>query len=82
MVVDDVVVLVVVPPTATNHDCVRGECKKKASNIAPTLWSPLVEGWVPSVWKSEHTQVSPSERGIVPSAHRYAAQAIQGATVV
>jgi len=75
-------VVVVVPPAATNHGCVRGEFRKKSRSIVPTFWTPLAEGCVPSVWKSEHTQTRPSERAVVPSAHRYAAQAIHGATVV
>src|SRR5262245_198417 len=63
-------------PTATtpgfaNHGRLVGSRWKNASRLSATVFRPLVEGCVPSLWKSAQCQTRPSPRGTSPSAHRY-----------
>ena len=57
-------------PPVTNQHWVTGEFLKKFNSMVPTLVCPELEGCVPSDTKSASTQVRPSERGVVPFAHR------------
>src|SRR5438093_8472827 len=69
-----------VGPLLTNHGWLYGELSMKLSNIVPTFCSPDCEGCVRSpLSKSLIDQVSPSERGVVPSAHKYGPHASHGA---
>src|SRR5205814_3155655 len=65
-----------------NHGVAVACVLKKASSSCATLFRPVVEGCVKSLCTSEHNQVNLSERGLVPSAQRYDAQASHGATTV
>jgi hypothetical protein len=53
-----------------NQHFVKREFEKNLISIVLTFPMPLVEGWVPSLWKSERSQRRPSDRGLVPSAQR------------
>ena len=53
---------------SVNQREATGSLLKNDRSMAATFCRPVVAGCVPSVWKSAHAQVSPSERGTRPSA--------------
>src|SRR5438105_996374 len=63
-----------------NHGVAVGSVLKKARSSPATLRTPLLEGCVNSSRKSEHSHTNPSERGVMPSAHKYGPHDNQGAT--
>jgi hypothetical protein len=60
----------VAPGARRNQGIVVGSVLKNASSWSATLVSPLVEGCVKSATTSAHSQVKPSLRGTLPSAHK------------
>src|SRR5215468_3260772 len=64
-----------------NQGIAVGSVLKKARSWWATFGTPPVEdGWVKSLCKSLHSQVKPSPRGVVPSAHKYGPQESHGTT--
>jgi len=63
------------------HGAVAASRRTNASRLSATFCRPVVEGCVPSLgFSSLHAHVSPSERGVSPSAHRYGPHDSHGAT--
>src|SRR5687768_237071 len=65
-----------------NQLWVCGELSMKPISMFATFWRPLADGCVPSAARSVASQVSPSLRAFVPSAHRYGPHASHGALVL
>src|SRR5262249_17587954 len=65
-----------------NQVVVAGSGLKKASSMRATFLHPLALGCVASLGVSDRTQVKPSERGLVPLAHRYGPHNSSGATTL
>ena len=53
-----------------NQCCAAESLSKNSNSLVATFNAPCAEGWTPSDSKSLRSQISPSLRGVKPSAHR------------
>src|SRR2546422_8335735 len=67
-------------PELKYHGLVVSSARKNLSRLSATSSRPLVEGWVPSVWKSSQCHLRLSLRPTSPSAQRYGPHDSQGAS--